>query len=198
MLARATEINENRNYDFDCHQETEKPMLVTCVMKRISIGMLHPKYQMEVFRLHANLISCRYEVFYDHGEISCNFSKTTLYDLSGYPYSVNPKKFYKFVKQTPNLLKSPQRKCLENPREMIYFNGLNMTVYQIQSANCPHKVAGFSGKMIMTIDTMRVNHIQELNLRFNDYFMEQFMDCFFMSDPYKDPKKAFDEIRSRS
>ena len=24
------------------------------------------------------------------------------------------------------------------------------------------------------------------------------MDCFFMSDPYKDPKKAFDEIRSRS
>ena len=28
--------------------------------------------------------------------------------------------------------------------------------------------------------------------------MEQFMDCFFMSDPYKDPKKAFDEIRSRS
>ena len=47
------------------------------------------------------------------------------------------------------------------------------------------------------MDNMRVNHIQELNLRFNDYFMEQFMDCFFMSDPYKDPKQAFDEIRSR-
>ena len=24
------------------------------------------------------------------------------------------------------------------------------------------------------------------------------MDCFFMSDPYKDPKKVFDEIRNRS
>lgn len=51
--------------------------------------------------------------------------------------------------------------------------------------------------MELTMDTMRVNHIQELNLRFNDYFMEQFMDCFFMSDPYKDPKEAFDEIRAR-
>ena len=45
---------------------------------------------------------------------------------------------------------------------------------------------------------MRINYIQEISLRFNDYFMEQFMDCFLMSDPYKDPKKAFDEIRSRS
>ena len=159
MLARATEINEVRNYDLDCQKETEKPMLVTCVMKRISIGMLHPKYQMEVFRLHANTLSCRYEVFYDHGEISCHFNRTSLYDLTGYPYSVNPQKFYKFVKKTPNLKLSPQRKCLENPREMIYFKELSVKVSQIQSANCPHKVAGFGSIMHMRMDTMRVNHI---------------------------------------
>ena len=80
---------------------------------------------------------------------------------------------------------------------MFYFNSLGVTVYMIQSENCPHKEAGFASKIEVRMDTMRVNHIQELNLRFNDYFMEQFMDCFFMSDPYKDPKKDFDEIRSR-
>ena len=44
MLARATDVEEDRNYDLDCEQETEKPMLVTVTFKRISIAMLHPKY----------------------------------------------------------------------------------------------------------------------------------------------------------
>ena len=152
---------------------------------------------MELFRLHTNSLDVRYEVFYDHAEMSCNFSRTTLYDLTGYPYTISPKEFYKFVKRYPDLAQSPQQKALETPREMFYFNSLGVTVYMIQSSNCPHKEVGFSSKLCVRMDTMRINHIQELNLRFNDYFMEQFMDCFFMSDPYKDPKKAFDEIRSR-
>ena len=108
MLARATDVTENRNYDLDCDEETERPMLVTVTFKRISIAMLHPKYQMELFRLHTNQLDVRYEVFYDHAEMSCKFAKTTLYDLTGYPYSVNPKHFYKFIKQVPNLMQSPQ------------------------------------------------------------------------------------------
>ena len=66
-------------------------MLVTCTMKRISIGMLHPKYQMELFRLHTNCMEVSYEVFYDHAEMALNFARTTLYDLTGHPYSVSPK-----------------------------------------------------------------------------------------------------------
>jgi len=54
MLKRATDIVEDRNYDLDCEREREKPMLVTCTFKRVSIAMLHPKYQMEVFRLQTN------------------------------------------------------------------------------------------------------------------------------------------------
>ena len=54
MVAMATDLNENRNYDLDCNKEKEKPMIVIVTMKRISIGMLHPKYQMELFRLHTN------------------------------------------------------------------------------------------------------------------------------------------------
>ena len=91
MLAEATNAVEERNYDLDCEKEKSRPQLVVCNMKRISIGMLHPKYQMELFRLHANSIDVRYEVFYDHGEMSMNYSRTTLYDLTGHPYSVNPK-----------------------------------------------------------------------------------------------------------
>ena len=107
MLQRATDINEIRNYDFDCKQESDRPMLVTCSFKKISIGMLHPDYQMESFRLHSNGLDVRYEVFYDHAEISCKFSRTTLYDLTGHPYSVSPKEFYKFVKRNPSLSQSP-------------------------------------------------------------------------------------------
>lgn len=107
MVARATDLNENRNYDFDCLQEKEKPMLVTLSIKKISIGMLHPKYQMELFRLQTSSMDVRYEVFYDHNEMSVAFTRTTLYDLTGCPYSINPKEFYKFVKREPSLRKSP-------------------------------------------------------------------------------------------
>ena len=34
------------------------------------------------------------------------------------------------------------------------------------------RVVGFGSKMQVRLDTIRVNYIQELNLRFNDYFME--------------------------
>ena len=197
MVAKATDTVEYRNYDLDCHQETARPMLVEATFKRVSIGMLHPKYQMELFRLYTSCMEVRYEIFYDHAELSVKFARTSLSDLTGHPYSVDPKKFFKFIRKKPNLMKSPQAKALKNPREMIYFNGLSMKVTMIQSKNCPHKVEGFSSNLEMRIDTMRVNHIQEINLRFNDYFMEQFMDCFFMSDPYKDPKATFDQLRGR-
>ena len=104
---------------------------------------------MELFRLHANSLDVRYEVFYDHGEMSVNFSRTTLYDLTGHPYSVNPKQFYKFIKEEPNLMQSPQGKVLRSPREMFYFNGLALKVYMIQSRDCPHKEEGFTSKMQM-------------------------------------------------
>ena len=44
MLARATDLIEERNYDLDCEKETEIPMLVTMTIKNLTIGMLHPKY----------------------------------------------------------------------------------------------------------------------------------------------------------
>ena len=81
---------------------------------------------------------------------------------------------------------------------MFYFNKLDMCVHMIQSNNCPHKEEGFSSKLKLRIDTMRLVHNNELVLRFNDYFFEQFMDCFYMSDPYKDPKSVFDELKQRS
>lgn len=131
MVAKATDLNENRNYDLDCEKEKEKPMLVICNIKQISIGMLHHKYQMEVFRLQIPKMDASFEVFYDHQEATCEMVRTTLYDLTGHPYSVNPKDFYQCVRQNPNLMESPQGPILSNPREMIYFNGMKMKVHMI-------------------------------------------------------------------
>lgn len=107
MVAKATDTNENRNYDLDCNEETARPMLVEASFKRISIGMLHPKYQMELFRLQTNSMEVRYEIFYDHAELSVKFSRTTLNDLTGHPYSISPKNFFKFIRKKPNLMLSP-------------------------------------------------------------------------------------------
>ena len=131
MLAKVTDLNENRNYDLDCEKEKDKPMLVICNIRHISIGMLHPKYQMELFKLRTEKMDVRFEVFYDHQEMSCNMARTTLYDLTGHPYSVNPRDFYNFVKRNPSPMESPQQHALRNPREMIYFNEMGMKVHMI-------------------------------------------------------------------
>ena len=49
----------------------------------------------------------RYEIFYDHAEMEMKFGKTSLYDLTGHPYTVNPKDFYKYIKQKKDLSRSP-------------------------------------------------------------------------------------------
>ena len=54
---------------------------------------------MELFRLDINSMSVEMTYEYDHSAVAINMTKTTLYDVTGYPYTVDPKKFYASVRK---------------------------------------------------------------------------------------------------
>ena len=94
MVARATEALEERIFETDCEHDKTQLNKITMTARRVSAGLLHPKYQMELFRLDINSMGVEMAYEYDHSEFIINLTKTTLYDITGYPYTVNPKQFY--------------------------------------------------------------------------------------------------------
>ena len=53
---------------------------------------------------------------------------------------------------------------------MIYFNEMQFRFLSISSAKCPLKPKDFSGVLWMRIQPLRINYVQELIMRFKDYF----------------------------
>lgn len=45
----------------------------------------------------------------------------------------------------------------------------------------------------MKISPFRINYVQEVTMRFVEYFQQRFIDSLVMTDPYQDPKKEFIE-----
>jgi hypothetical protein len=91
MVARATEALEERIFETTCEHDVTQLNKITMGAKRVSAGLLHPKYQMELFRLEANSLAVEFTYEYDHSTFAINMTKTTLYDITGYPYTIDPK-----------------------------------------------------------------------------------------------------------
>ena len=58
------------------------------------MGMLHQKYNMEIFRLDADYLKIMYTQSYDHAVFETLLKEISLYDLTGYPYTQDPKLFF--------------------------------------------------------------------------------------------------------
>lgn len=61
------------------------------------MSLLHHKYTMELFELNAKSLSIEMADWYDHSLFATSMSNLRLYDVTNYPYTVSPKKFYDIV-----------------------------------------------------------------------------------------------------
>ena len=62
------------------------------------MNLLHHEFQMEIFRTNISTLEIKYEVWYDHSKISMDLDKVALYDMTSYPYTINPKQYYEMAK----------------------------------------------------------------------------------------------------
>lgn len=66
-------------------------MSFECTIHSLSMGMLHHKYNMEIFRLDAAQVNVSYSNHSDHMKFATSLKDISLYDLTGYPYTIDPK-----------------------------------------------------------------------------------------------------------
>lgn len=57
--------------------------------------MLHSDYIMELFRLESKKLVLENNNYYDHFSFDIYFSDLTFSDLTNWPYTINPKDFFK-------------------------------------------------------------------------------------------------------
>ena len=80
-------MQENNVYEFDCSKERTQTSKVHVVVKGVNVGLLHPKYEMELFKLDTKRLEIHFETWYDHMQFGVKMQSTTMSDMTGYPYT---------------------------------------------------------------------------------------------------------------
>ncbi len=62
-------------------------------ISNLSLSFLHQDYNMEIYRLDSSLLEIQYNMHYDHMVFIVKFKDAAIFDLTGYPYTINPKEY---------------------------------------------------------------------------------------------------------
>ena len=63
-------------------------------MRNIRMTLLHPNYHMDMYRLDSNEVNVEFNDYFDHFNFSTKIKDIVLFDLTGYPYTLDPKISY--------------------------------------------------------------------------------------------------------
>jgi hypothetical protein len=110
-------------------------------------------------------------------------SNMVLSDLTGWPYTRNPKEYYQHL-----IVNGASADLGVGANELFCCLKFSMITESYQADTCPLKPEANNGKLVMRISPFRINYAQECIMRFKDYFQQQFLNAIMLSDPYVDAK----------
>jgi len=85
-------------YDSTCEVKSNQMMRIVVQVDKVTVRLLHDKYQMEIFRLESEQLKLGYETWYDHSQLFCSLKSVALSDTTNYPYTISPKAFFEAAK----------------------------------------------------------------------------------------------------
>ena len=68
--------------------------LINVKMKNVCISMLHQYFNMDLFKIESDYLEIAYETKSDHFSFGIKIRDMVIYDMTGYPYTINPRDFY--------------------------------------------------------------------------------------------------------
>ena len=83
----------NHKVHVNCGSIREVQLQINVKMTNVSLGFLHQKYNMEMYRLDSSLLEIDYITKYDHMNFNVRFKDAFIIDLTCYPYTINPKDY---------------------------------------------------------------------------------------------------------
>lgn len=104
---------------------------------------------------------------YDHMVFGVKFKDAFIYDLTGYPYTINPKEYA----ENPAKFYQTQREMtsMKPSNSEDYALDLKFESYQ---PTCALKKKGYGSKINLTIKPISVEFFNESFMRFFSYFFE--------------------------
>eukprot|EP00347_Sterkiella_histriomuscorum_P018285 403346093 len=184
---------QNQNHQYSCKSNKETLSLINVKMKNISITMLHQNYHMDLYRLESNFLEIIYETKSDHFTFSTNLKDMIIYDMTGYPYTINPRLFL----QNPQNYKLQLREFVSIRNEDESQFGLMFSFLSFEGKQCELRKEGFSSRITMKIKPLTIEYFQESVMRLYQYFFEQFISSLTQTDPYIDYKAQYDQMNQK-
>lgn len=103
---------------------------------------------MQVYRLDSEKIDIDFDSYYDHFFFDVRFKDASIFDLTGYPYTINPKTYA----EDPSKFKKPKEMILASINlDHAIENGLSMHYESYSTPKCALKKKGYHSKLTMTI-----------------------------------------------
>lgn len=142
-----SKVLDNEQIRPSCKNFPEVLRNITLSCHNLSLSLLHPHYQMELYRLETSKLLVSYTQKYDHMAFSTTLNDVFIFDLTGYPYTHSPALFL----ENPASFNQSQRLFIHAQKMEPCFKMAFETYY---SSQCGLKREGFSSKMEVLIEPL--------------------------------------------
>ena len=134
-------------------------------IEKMNVTMHHPEYTMELFRMVTTQFEIKMESWYDHSSFGVYMNNMAIYDLSGWPFTKSPKKYYDSI-----LAGLATVDVVGNGCELIACAKFKLDYTSYASSKCKFKPKDYNSKMVMRMSPVKFNYFGEPIMRLNDYF----------------------------
>ena len=150
-------------------------ILIKVALSEVEGDILHHLYASPFIKAKIGETIINYDMFFDHDELNGALGGIHLYDLTSYPYTMNPKEYNEFKD-----LKMFEVLGLKDSNEK---NTLTLE-WKFYSVNWPLKQPKIKHTVKLFVGSIKYVYQQDLLLRVKDYFFDRFLDSITSTNPY--------------
>ena len=168
-------IGELEHPSASCSKYPWPYILIRVALSEVEGDFLHHLYATPFLKAKIGETIINYDMFFDHDELNGSLGGIHLYDLTNYPYTMNPKEF-----NDSKEIKMFEVLGLKDSNEK---NTLTLD-WKFYSEMCPLKKPKVKHTVKLYVGSIKYHYQQDLLLRVKDYFFDRFLDSITSTSPY--------------
>lgn len=174
---------EVSNADFTSHNCEKFPypyIIVRAALLEVEADFLHHIYATPLAKIKIGQTNVDYDMYVDHDDLNGTLGGIRVYDMTNYPYTIDPRKHEDFSK-----VKMFEILGLRDPKEK---NTLSLDC-RFFSDTCPRKPN--KRKNLIKLYVASIKYIFQLDylMRIKDFFFERLLDSVTETNPYADQQE---------
>ena len=148
----------------------------------LTIIAIHHEYLTPLFDMSVGKTTFCHNMHYDHDYMMANFLNARVYDLTNYPFTINPE--------------SAPKASLSNVDTFSRYEIIGIRDEDVEQGNgiffdtvlyedhCPLHAPKITSKLRVEVASVKIVYFYEMSFRIIDYFMDKFLWALTESRPY--------------